>query len=312
MCAAMSVGVIMITHTAKKHLRTCLPVYLQSSLRPRVLVVNSSSNDGTVELAQELGAETLVVPRREFNHGATRERARRHLGTDIVVMVTPDAYATDPQFLEKLIAPILNGSADVACARQLPHEGADIFESFPRAYNYPAESNLRSLADAPKWGVYTFFCSNSAAAWRTTALDAAGGLIPVLTNEDYFAVARVLKNGGKIAYVAEAEIRHSHRYTLLQEFRRYFDTGYVRAEQPWVNEIVGAAESRGMGFAKAFLRELARTQPWLVPYAILQMGCKWLGYRVGYWSFHSPLWWKKWISAQDFYWTSTFAPGAKR
>jgi len=312
MCAAMSIGVIVITHTAKKHLRKCLPVFLESSLRPRVLVVNSSSGDGTVELAQELGAETLVVPRREFNHGATRERARRHLGTDIVVMVTPDAHATDPRFLEKLVAPILSGAADVAYARQLPHAGADVFESFPRAYNYPAQSNLRSLADVPKWGVYSFFCSNSCAAWRTSALDAVGGFIPVLTNEDYFAVARILKNGGRIAYVAEAEIHHSHRYTLRQEFSRYFDTGLVRAEQPWVNEIVGAAETRGMGFAKAFFRELLRTRPWLVPYAIVQTGCKWLGYRVGFWSLRAPLWWKKWISSQDFYWTSAFVSGPNR
>ena len=309
--ASPSIGVIFITHTAKKHLRNCLPVFLQSPLKPRVLVVNSSSNDGTVELAQELGAETLVIPRREFNHGATRERARKYLGTDIVVMVTPDAYATDLHFLEKLVAPLIRGEADVAYARQLPHAGADFFESFPRAYNYPQQSHIRSLDDAPKYGVYTFFCSNSCAAYRNAALDQAGGFLPVLTNEDYFAVARILKNGGKIAYVAEAEICHSHRYSLWQEFTRYFDTGYVRAENPWVTEIVGQAEGRGLGFAKALLSELAKTKPWLVPYAILQTGCKWLGYRIGFLSFKAPLWWKKKLSSQDFYWTSAFGPQAK-
>ncbi|HEY4831864.1 MAG TPA: glycosyltransferase family 2 protein, partial [Waddliaceae bacterium] len=58
-----------ITHNAKHHLPCCLPPLLQSSLKPRVLVVNSSSNDGTVEQAQSLGAETLVIPRADFNHG---------------------------------------------------------------------------------------------------------------------------------------------------------------------------------------------------------------------------------------------------
>jgi rhamnosyltransferase len=73
-----SIGVILITHNAKHHLPHCLPPLLNSSLKPRVLVVNSSSNDGTLELAQEMGAETLAIPRKQFNHGLTRELARKH------------------------------------------------------------------------------------------------------------------------------------------------------------------------------------------------------------------------------------------
>ena len=38
---------------------------LSSPLHPRVLVVNSSSNDGTVEEAEKLGAEVLVIPRHQ-------------------------------------------------------------------------------------------------------------------------------------------------------------------------------------------------------------------------------------------------------
>ena len=80
------VGVVVITHRAREHLERCLLPLTRSPLQPRVLVVNSSSQDGTVEKAAELGAETLVVPRRSFNHGLTRELARRHLGTPVVVI----------------------------------------------------------------------------------------------------------------------------------------------------------------------------------------------------------------------------------
>ena len=77
---ASSVGVVVITHAAREHLGRCLPPILGSPLAPRVLVVNSSSGDGTVEEALRLGAEVLVVPRGEFNHGTTREVARKQLG----------------------------------------------------------------------------------------------------------------------------------------------------------------------------------------------------------------------------------------
>ena len=100
------VGVVVITHRAREQLGQCLPPLLRSPLRPRVLVVNSSSQDGTVETAAELGAETLVVPRRSFNHGLTRELARRRLGTPVVVMLTPDAHACADDFLERLTEPV--------------------------------------------------------------------------------------------------------------------------------------------------------------------------------------------------------------
>ena len=74
-----TVGVAVITYKAVALLPECLPALLESPLKPRVLVVNSSSGDGTVELARKMGAETLVIPRYEFNHGTTRELARDQL-----------------------------------------------------------------------------------------------------------------------------------------------------------------------------------------------------------------------------------------
>src|SRR5205823_1791055 len=112
-----------------------------------------------------MGAEVLVVPRHEFNHGATRELARRALGSDIVVMITPDAKSLGPELIGNLVRPIVEGEASVAYARQVPRDGADFFEAFPRDFNYPARSELRSLADLKRLGAYTFFCSNACAAW---------------------------------------------------------------------------------------------------------------------------------------------------
>lgn len=300
----MSIGVAIITHRAKKHLKQCLPPLLASPLKPRVLLVNSSSYDGTVELAQSLGAETLVIPRREFNHGTTRDLARRHLKTDIVVMMTPDAYALDNSLLEKLVAPILQNKATITYARQIPHDGADFFESFPRQFNYPDASELRSIGDISHYGVYTFFCSNTCAAYRNSALDEIGGFGPALFGEDTVAVAKLLKGGHAIAYVAEAVVKHSHRYTLKQEFKRHFDIGLARRESRNLLLEAGKDAKRGAQFVKSMLGQLASKYPHLIPYGCLQIAFKWLGYRLGQASLHAPLWLKKTCSSQDFYWAS--------
>lgn len=304
--ADMSIGVVLLTYNARKHLPFCLPPLLNSPLAPRVLVVDSSSNDGTIEEAARMGAETLVIPRDEFNHGATREMGRKYLGTEIVVMMTQDAYPLDENMLEKLIEPVVKTRAAVSYARQIPHDGASVWESFPRSFNYPEKSQLRGIEDVDKYGIYTIFCSDSCAAYKNSVLDAIGGFGPTLSLEDTFAVAKILKNGYKIAYVAEAVVKHSHSYTLLQEFRHYFDVGYARRQNQELISSFGGAEGRGKEFFLALLMKLYRDRPSLIPYAFVSTFVKWLGYRVGLVSLNAPLFLKKAFSGQDYYWTSKF------
>jgi rhamnosyltransferase len=299
-----TIGVAVITYRAKHHLPFCLPPFLTSPLKPRVVVVNSSSYDGTVELAEEMGVETLIIPRAEFNHGTTREKARQYLNTDIVVMVTPDAYATDKHVLERLVEPIILKKSSASYARQIPHDGADIFEAFAREFNYPSTSHVRSLNDINTYGVYTYFCSDSCAAYSNEALDEVGGFPDVLTGEDTVVVAKMLQKGRAIAYVAEACVNHSHRYTLWQEFQRHFDTGLARKEYSHLLQLGGCDEKRGKDYVISLMRRLMREQPLLLPYAALQSIIKWIGYRLGRSSGKAPLWFKKALSGQDFYWKS--------
>ena len=278
----MTVGIAIPALNGARELARLLPVLASEPGIDVLLVVDSGSTDDTTEILRAYPqVRCLIIPRADFNHGATREMARRELKTDIAVFLTQDVIP-EPGFLAPLIAPLAAGIASVSYARQLPHSGADFFEAFPREFNYTADSNVRALADARHHGVYTFFCSDSCAAYVNASLDVIGGFRPILTNEDYFAVARLMQAGKQIAYVAESRVQHSHRYTMVEEFRRYFDTGYVRAENPWVSELVGQAEGRGAAFARQMLQRLWRDAPWRIPYAVLQTAAKWFGFRAGY------------------------------
>jgi len=297
-----SIGVAVITHRAKHHLKHCLPPLIESPTKPRVLVVNSSSFDGTVEEAERLGAETLVVPRHTFNHGSTRELARKHLGTDIVIMITPDAYAEDSSLIEKLTLPLRNGDVSIAYGRQLPHRGAGVFESFSREYNYPALSHIRGIEDLDTYGIYTFFCSNSCCAWNNQALDSIGGFTHVLLGEDTVAAAKLLRQGHKIAYVSEARIHHSHSYTLWQEFQRHYDTGLARKQYGDLLSEAGKDSKRGKAYTLSLFRKLLHTRKRLLPYAVLQTLAKWAGYQLGRTTVNAPVTCKRLFSSQDFYW----------
>ena len=298
------VGVIVVTHRAREHLRRCLEPLLASPLRPHVLVVNSGGDDGTVELARELGAEVLCVERERFNHGLTREEARRHLGTPITVFLSPDAYPQGEGFLELLVEPIRNGRAEIAYARQVARADADLLERSLRGFNYPASSHVRSQADWPRFGSYTHFCSNAAAAWSTAALDEAGGFKAGLVSEETVATALILARGGRIAYVAEAVAEHSHTSSARALFRRQFDVGYTRTL--WCHLLLTRArdEGRGRRFAATLLRRAGREEPWNLPRLVTQLAAMWLGYRIGRVGSLLPPMIARRLSGQDFYWTS--------
>lgn len=276
-----TVGVAIPTLNSAHHLPYCLPPLIQSPLKPKILIVDSSSSDGTVTLAKQFGVETLVIPRSSFNHGLTRELARKTLQTDIVVMATPDAYAFNRDVLTKLVNPLMDGQASLAYARQIPHENAGYFESFPRFFNYPAVSHIRSLDDIERFGVYTFFFSDSFGAYLNSALDEIGGFSSVLTGEDTLACAKLLHGGHKVAYVAEGLVHHSHCYSLLQEFKRHFVTGLARAEYGEWLKLGGKDSKRGFCYVKTMMKELGKEKPYLIPYAFLHTLIKFMGYHTG-------------------------------
>ena len=301
---ATSVGVAVITHRARQHLDRCLPPLLRSPLRPRVLVVNSSSQDGTVERALELGAETLVVPRRAFNHGLTRELARRRLGTAVAVMLTPDAHALADDFLERLTEPVRQGTAAVAYARQVADEGCGLLERVGREFSYPPTSHVRGAADWAAWGSYIRFCSNAAAAWSNAALDRIGGFKPTLVSEETIAVAELLARGERVAYVAEAVVEHAHRHDPLAAFRRQFDIGYSRRLYDWLLLAREGDGPRGRRLARTALARALREAPAELPRTVALLAASWLGYHAGLLGPRLPSLLAERLSGQDYFWSS--------
>ena len=123
----------------------------------KVLIVDSSSDDNTVEICNKYNCQINIIDRSEFNHGATRDLGRKIIGTDVVIFLTQDAIPANENTFDFLVEPIKKGKATVSYAKQISHNGAGFFESFPREYNYGDNFQIRSLNDVKEYGVYTFF-----------------------------------------------------------------------------------------------------------------------------------------------------------
>ena len=109
----------------------------------KLLVLDSESKDGTIQFLVTNGIEWKQIKQSAFNHGHTREWARKKVSADILVFLTQDVMISSPQALDLLIQPIAEGRAEVAYGRQLPRPQASFFERFPREFIYPDISHIR-------------------------------------------------------------------------------------------------------------------------------------------------------------------------
>jgi rhamnosyltransferase len=305
------VGVIIPTYNAAgywKSLHSALAV--QGVAAQQILIVDSSSTDGTRELARAAGYRVLQVAQESFDHGGTRRFASEHLPhTEVLILMTQDAIPVDASAFRKLYEAFRNPGVGAAYGRQLPREDALPIERHARLFNYPAESATRTYKSREQFGIKAAFISNSFAAYRTCVLKQVGGFPQqAIVGEDSVVACRMLIAGWQLAYVADAAVVHSHGFTLRKEFARYFDIGVHHARESWILTHFGKADKEGERFLRSELTYLARVDKWLIPVAIFRTAFKLFAYQVGRREAYLPLPLKIYLSGQKAFWRHNACP----
>jgi len=285
-------SVIIPTLNGESTLRDFFAALLMQDMNvEEILVGDSQSTDKTVEICVEHGAEVITIDRNEFDHGGTRTLLANRAKGDILIYFTQDAILSSPDSLRKLIKPLLENSG-LSCAygRQLPHQDASLLAAHLRHFNYPAKSETRRFDDRVDSGLKTIFISNSFAAYRRDALDAAqffkNGLI---FGEDTCTLGRLLKQGGSVFYAGDAAVYHSHNYELYEEFKRSFDIGVLHSSELWLLETYGNAEGVGRKYVSSALGEIISQKKYsLLIDWFCRNGAKFTGYKFGRMYRHLP------------------------
>ncbi|WP_374350065.1 glycosyltransferase family 2 protein [Chitinimonas sp.] len=287
----MRIGVLLPTRNAGAQWRRCLEgLRRQTQHVHRVLVIDSSSTDDTRAIAEAFGCEVIVIDQADFDHGGTRQLGVTALADcDIVICITQDAILDDPTSLAKLCSAFADVDVGAAWGAQQPHADATPLAKHARSFNYSTASRVVTYADRVHLGLKCAFASNSYCAWRTSALARIGGFEPAtLFGEDMLAAAKLLRDGWKIAYQADALIFHSHNYSALQEFKRYFDIGSFHQTESWLIREFGNIGGEGMRFIRSEHQFLAGHGIIWHAKAILHTAAKFAGYRLGLLSAHLP------------------------
>lgn len=250
--------IIPILNPNKLFFNDIIPRLRSQTIQPNILLINSASE------IFEGDYEVITIDKKDFNHANTRNFALNY-EADYYLFMTQDAMPYNDALIENLLKPFNHTNVVVSYARQIPYSDADPIERFARQTNYPSKSQIKSMNDLPELGIKTFFSSDSCAMYRGEYFREVGGFTPHLnTNEDMEFAARAILAGKKVAYTADAQVYHSHRFTLHQIWQRYREIGSFFAHNQWLLDTLAQytkAESTGIKQAIGELKYLARKAP---------------------------------------------------
>lgn len=274
-----------------------------------ILIIDSSSTDGTLQLAQARVNNVSTIPSSEFNHGGTRQlMIELYPGYDVYIFLTQDAMLTDSNAVGNILVPFADNKVAAVCGRQLPHLNATAIAQHARMFNYPEGVQVKTLDDVPRLGIKAAFMSNSFAAYRADALKSVGGFpLHVIFAEDMYVAAKMLLAGWSVVYSGNAQCHHSHNYTIFEEFKRYFDMGVFHAREPWIRHQFGGAGGEGLRYVRSELKFLGLWRLYLWPTALLRNAVKLMGYKLGQQEACLPISLKRKLSMYSRYWDGPFA-----
>ncbi|WP_186736092.1 glycosyltransferase family 2 protein [Spirosoma utsteinense] len=299
------VSVIIPTYNASAFLPVLLRRLREQTLPHELILIDSESDEATQSIFSNEKVEVIRIKKSEFNHGTTRNLGLELATYDTVIFMTQDALPAFPDTLKRLVD-MLNSRSDIAMAygRQLPYPETGVFGRIARLTNYPPTSIIKTRALIPTMGIKTCSCSNSFAVYKKADLLSVGGFpTDTILGEDVSVAARFILQGKAIAYCAEAEVYHSHDYTVTEEFKRYFDIGVFHQEQRVVLSEFTQAESEGLKYVIQEWRYLSQNGSLaLLPAQLLRTTAKYLGYRLGSWEEYVPKSLKRRISMHSSFW----------
>jgi rhamnosyltransferase len=209
----MQCSVVIRAYNEAKHIGNLLEGIRQQTVREvQVILVDSGSNDATVEIAQRYGAQVVPISPQEFTFGRALNRGVAAARADLVVIVSAHCYPVYPDWLEQLLKPLEDEQVALSYGKQRGGETNQYSEQqFFRKY-FPDISQPRQGQP---------YSHNANAAIRRSVWQQQPYNENLTGLEDLSWSSWVMSQGYAIAYMAEAEVIHVHAEKPSQVYRRY-------------------------------------------------------------------------------------------
>ncbi len=251
------VAIIVRSKNEMPHLRTALDMLQKQTFSEfELFAVDSGSTDGSVDLLRHsCDADHLTeIPPETYAPGNVLNEAIAQIPHEIIVLLNADAIPQSEVWLEKLIRPLLDATADATFSRQIARPAA----RFIVAYDY-------QRAYDPKTADPSFFsavaCAFKRELWEQQPFRETG-----YAEDAAWAKACSLQKS-KIRLAEHSIVEHSHNYRLKELFQKMARQGRTFSQINAIRPNPGKRTYLCLReIVRDFLYACRRFQPQTIPY----------------------------------------------
>jgi glycosyltransferase involved in cell wall biosynthesis len=192
-----------------------------------VVVVDSGSTDGTLDVIKKYDVRLIQIDQREFTYGHSLNIGANHSKGRFVVNLSAHALPVDEAWLTNLITGFEDHNVAGVYGRQLSNGHLNPFEALQNEVFFGEKSTVFDIRNKTVPEKAHFSNSNSAIRKDVWERFKFNELVPYA--EDILWQTEVMRAEFSIVYAADAAVHHTHRLSLHNTYKSSRDCGYTLA-----------------------------------------------------------------------------------
>jgi glycosyltransferase involved in cell wall biosynthesis len=211
----MTVTAVIRAHNEAEHLGRLLHgLQRQTAPVDEIVLVDSGSDDRTVQIAEDAGCRVVHIAKAEFTFGRSLNYGCDAAKSDLLLMVSAHVYPVYDTYVEHLVDAFADRDTAIAYGRQVGDHRTAFAESRIMAKWFP-EHSIRNQGHP--------FSNNANCMVRKEIWEELRYNEQLTGLEDLDFAKRAIERGLRVDYVAEAPIVHVHEenwQTIRNRYRR--------------------------------------------------------------------------------------------
>ncbi len=195
-------------------------VFQQSSSdQLEVIIVDSGSTDDTLEIQKKYPTRLYQIAEKSFSFGPSRDFGFSQARGDYLVTLSQDVVPADKYWLQNLVRPLKEDSADVCQGQVIVPQNKDIFYWEKAGFFYFTREGYNFMTNHGGVGLSCTSLAIKKAVWEATKFGDA------VYSEDKAIQKKIFARGFRIILSPDSWALHGHQYSWKTLIKRCLNEG---------------------------------------------------------------------------------------
>ena len=238
------ISIVILSKNEERYIGSVLDMIFKQDIDKEyeVIIIDSGSQDSTLEIAGKYSVKIVEIPVEEFGHGRTRNQGAQIAGGEIIVFLNADAIPKDEDWLKSLITNLKNGEKIAgAYSRIYPRADCNPLRSWEILNDTAYSHNEREVKYIENPDDYRYMKprhKRRLLAFQTISCAIRKDILlkypfkDIEFGEDLEWSKRVMERGFKIVFEPDSCVLHSHNlyFSFTKTIKKYFDDARLNNE----------------------------------------------------------------------------------